>query len=144
MRVVLSVARQAFDDASMAQIIPVTAHAALKLAGFKAPLAAKPAVVVSALPFACLGRVGNLRPWKEVHSLLLLVLVCRRHCRQRADSADCLRETSSSCSKVLCAGRLCSPWTPAWYPYCRSIHGSYFDARSGYFEAADGGWYFCQ
>jgi hypothetical protein len=36
------------------------------------------------------------------------------------------------------------PWTPAWYRYCRQIHGPYFDARSGYFEAADGGWYFCQ
>ena len=36
------------------------------------------------------------------------------------------------------------PWTPAWYRYCRQIHGPYFDARSGYFQAADGGQYFCR
>jgi hypothetical protein len=36
------------------------------------------------------------------------------------------------------------PWTPTWYRYCRSIHGPYFDPRSGYFQAADGGWYFCR
>jgi hypothetical protein len=35
-------------------------------------------------------------------------------------------------------------WTPAWYRYCRSIHGPYFDPRSGYFHAADGGLYFCR
>jgi hypothetical protein len=35
------------------------------------------------------------------------------------------------------------PWTPAWYRYCRSIHGPNFDGRSGYYLAADGGWYFC-
>lgn len=35
-------------------------------------------------------------------------------------------------------------WSPAWYQYCRSIHGPYFDPRSGYFQAADGGWYFCR
>jgi hypothetical protein len=35
-------------------------------------------------------------------------------------------------------------WTPAWYRYCRSIHGPYFDPRSGYFQAADGGSYFCR
>jgi hypothetical protein len=35
-------------------------------------------------------------------------------------------------------------WTPAWYRYCRSIHGPYFDPRSGYFAAADGGHYFCR
>jgi len=35
-------------------------------------------------------------------------------------------------------------WTPAWYRYCRAVHGPYFDPRSGYFEAADGGFYFCQ
>jgi hypothetical protein len=33
---------------------------------------------------------------------------------------------------------------PAWYQYCRSIHGPNFDPRSGYFQAADGGWYFCR
>ena len=36
------------------------------------------------------------------------------------------------------------PWSPAWYRYCRQIHGPYFDPRSGYFQAPDGGWYFCQ
>src|SRR5262245_1338360 len=36
------------------------------------------------------------------------------------------------------------PWTPGWYDYCRSIHGPNFDPRSGYFLAADGGWYFCR
>lgn len=35
-------------------------------------------------------------------------------------------------------------WSPAWYQYCRSIHGPNFDPRSGYFQAADGGWYFCR
>jgi hypothetical protein len=35
-------------------------------------------------------------------------------------------------------------WTPAWYQYCRSIHGPDFDGRSGYFLAADGQWYFCR
>lgn len=34
-------------------------------------------------------------------------------------------------------------WTPSWYRYCRSIHGPYFDPGSGYFQAADGGQYFC-
>jgi hypothetical protein len=36
------------------------------------------------------------------------------------------------------------PWTPAWYRYCRATHGPYFDAQSGYFQGADGGWYFCR
>ena len=36
------------------------------------------------------------------------------------------------------------PWSPAWYRYCRSVHGPYFDPRSGYFQAADGGQYFCR
>jgi hypothetical protein len=35
-------------------------------------------------------------------------------------------------------------WTPDWYRYCRSIHGPYFNPRSGYFAAADGGYYFCR
>jgi len=35
------------------------------------------------------------------------------------------------------------PWTPTWYRYCRSLHGPYFDPRSGYFRGGDGGWYFC-
>jgi hypothetical protein len=36
------------------------------------------------------------------------------------------------------------PWSPAWYSYCRSVHGPYFDPRSGFFQAADGGRYFCR
>src|SRR5262245_27134725 len=36
------------------------------------------------------------------------------------------------------------PWSPGWYNYCRSIHGPTFDPRSGYYLAADGGWYFCR
>jgi hypothetical protein len=36
------------------------------------------------------------------------------------------------------------PWTPAWYRYCRGLHGPYFNASSGYFQGADGGWYFCR
>jgi hypothetical protein len=35
-------------------------------------------------------------------------------------------------------------WTPAWYRYCRALHGPYFNPRSGYFAAADGGYYFCR
>ena len=36
------------------------------------------------------------------------------------------------------------PWSPAWYSYCRHIHGAYFNPNTGYFQGADGGWYFCQ
>jgi hypothetical protein len=36
------------------------------------------------------------------------------------------------------------PWSPAWYSYCRNIHGPYFNPNTGYFQAADGGWYFCR
>jgi hypothetical protein len=36
------------------------------------------------------------------------------------------------------------PWSPAWYSYCRSVHGPYFNPNTGYFQAADGGWYFCR
>lgn len=36
------------------------------------------------------------------------------------------------------------PWSPAWYRYCRATHGPYFDPQSGYFQGADGGWYFCR
>ena len=36
------------------------------------------------------------------------------------------------------------PWSPAWYSYCRHIHGAYFNPSTGYFQGADGGWYFCQ
>ncbi len=36
------------------------------------------------------------------------------------------------------------PWSPAWYNYCRSIHGPYFNPNTGYFQGADGGWYFCR
>ena len=36
------------------------------------------------------------------------------------------------------------PWSPAWYNYCQSIHGPYFNPNTGYFQGADGGWYFCR
>jgi hypothetical protein len=36
------------------------------------------------------------------------------------------------------------PWSPAWYSYCRNTHGPYFNARTGYFQGEDGGWYFCR
>jgi hypothetical protein len=36
------------------------------------------------------------------------------------------------------------PWSPAWYGYCRNLHGPYFNPNTGYFQAADGGWYFCR
>jgi len=36
------------------------------------------------------------------------------------------------------------PWSPAWYSYCRNLHGPYFNPNTGYFQAADGGWYFCR
>jgi len=36
------------------------------------------------------------------------------------------------------------PWSPAWYAYCRNLHGPYFNPNTGYFEGADGGFYFCQ
>jgi Spy/CpxP family protein refolding chaperone len=36
------------------------------------------------------------------------------------------------------------PWSPAWYSYCRQVHGPYFNPNTGYFQAADGGWYFCR
>jgi len=36
------------------------------------------------------------------------------------------------------------PWSPGWYNYCRSIHGPYFNPNTGYFQGADGGWYFCR
>lgn len=35
------------------------------------------------------------------------------------------------------------PWTPGWYRYCRRAYGPSFDPNTGYFQAADGGWYFC-
>ncbi len=37
-----------------------------------------------------------------------------------------------------------APWSPAWYSYCRATHGPYFNPESGYFQGADGGWYFCR
>ena len=37
-----------------------------------------------------------------------------------------------------------SPWSPGWYRYCRRMYGPSFNPRTGYFHAADGGWYFCQ
>ena len=36
------------------------------------------------------------------------------------------------------------PWSPAWYSYCRTLHGPYFNPHTGYFQGEDGGWYFCQ
>src|SRR5690349_20746042 len=30
------------------------------------------------------------------------------------------------------------PWSPAWYRYCRNVHGPYFNPNTGYFQAADG------
>ncbi len=35
------------------------------------------------------------------------------------------------------------PWSPGWYSYCRHLHGPYFNPNTGYFQGADGGWYFC-
>lgn len=35
------------------------------------------------------------------------------------------------------------PWSPGWYRYCRRTYGPSFDPGTGYFQAADGGWYFC-
>jgi hypothetical protein len=35
------------------------------------------------------------------------------------------------------------PWSPGWYRYCRRTYGPSFNPRTGYFQAADGGWYFC-
>jgi hypothetical protein len=35
------------------------------------------------------------------------------------------------------------PWSPGWYSYCRRVYGPSFNPRTGYFQAADGGWYFC-
>jgi hypothetical protein len=36
------------------------------------------------------------------------------------------------------------PWSPGWYRYCRRMYGPSFNPNTGYFRAADGGWYFCQ
>jgi hypothetical protein len=36
------------------------------------------------------------------------------------------------------------PWSPGWYNYCRGSYGPSFNPNTGYFQAADGGWYFCQ
>jgi len=36
------------------------------------------------------------------------------------------------------------PWSPGWYSHCRNLHGPYFNPNTGYFQGADGGWYFCQ
>lgn len=36
------------------------------------------------------------------------------------------------------------PWSPGWYRYCRRMYGPSFNPRTSYFQAADGGWYFCQ
>ena len=37
-----------------------------------------------------------------------------------------------------------SPWSQGWYRYCRTKYGPLFNPNTGYFQAADGGWYFCQ
>jgi hypothetical protein len=36
------------------------------------------------------------------------------------------------------------PWSPGWYSYCRNLHGPYFNPETGYFQGAEGGWYFCR
>ena len=36
------------------------------------------------------------------------------------------------------------PWSPEWYRYCRSTYGPSFDPATGYFQGANGAWYFCQ
>ena len=36
------------------------------------------------------------------------------------------------------------PWSPGWYAYCQNLHGPYFNPNTGYFQGADGGWYFCR
>ena len=36
------------------------------------------------------------------------------------------------------------PWSPGWYNYCLRFYGPSFNPNTGYFQAADGGWYFCQ
>src|SRR5262245_477947 len=33
---------------------------------------------------------------------------------------------------------------PGWYRYCRETYGPSFNPRTGYYQAADGGWYLCQ
>jgi hypothetical protein len=40
-------------------------------------------------------------------------------------------------------GYVPEPWSPGWYRYCRGTYGPSFNPRTGYFQAADGGWYFC-
>jgi hypothetical protein len=41
------------------------------------------------------------------------------------------------------AGYVPQPWSPGWYSYCRRIYGPSFNPNTGYFQAANGGWYFC-
>jgi hypothetical protein len=36
------------------------------------------------------------------------------------------------------------PWSPGWYSYCRNSYGPNFNPNTGYYLAADGGWYFCR
>jgi hypothetical protein len=36
------------------------------------------------------------------------------------------------------------PWSPGWYGYCRNNYGPNFNPNTGYYLAADGGWYFCR
>jgi hypothetical protein len=36
------------------------------------------------------------------------------------------------------------PWSPGWFGYCRNLYGPSFNPNTGYFEAANGAWYFCQ
>jgi hypothetical protein len=42
------------------------------------------------------------------------------------------------------AGYGARPWSSGWYNYCRHSYGPSFNPNTGYFQAADGGWYFCQ
>jgi hypothetical protein len=36
------------------------------------------------------------------------------------------------------------PWSPGWYSFCQSQYGPNFNPNTGYYLAADGGWYFCR
>ena len=36
------------------------------------------------------------------------------------------------------------PWSPGWYSFCQNEYGPNFNPNTGYYLAADGGWYFCR
>jgi hypothetical protein len=36
------------------------------------------------------------------------------------------------------------PWSPGWYSYCQNRYGPNFNPNTGYYLAADNGWYFCR